>query len=90
MAAPEKATTIVSTKGQIILPKAIRDQLHWDAGTRLLVESTEAGVLLTRAPLFPRTNHEQVMGMLNYQGPPRSLEDMEEAITSEVRRRAGD
>ena len=89
MAAPEKATTVVSTKGQVILPKTIRDQLHWDAGTRLIVEDTGAGVLLTRAPLFPQTTHEQVLGMLAYKGSPKSLEEMEQAIADEVKQRAG-
>jgi AbrB family looped-hinge helix DNA binding protein len=37
MAAPQ-ATTVVSTKGQVILPKAIRDKRHWQAGTRLEVQ----------------------------------------------------
>ena len=39
-------TTTISTKGQLILPKAIRDRLQWDAGTRLAVEHTADGVLL--------------------------------------------
>jgi AbrB family looped-hinge helix DNA binding protein len=90
MAAREKTTTVVSTKGQVILPKTIRDQRHWDAGTRLVVEDTEAGVLLTRAPLFPRTTHEQVLAMVTYKGPPKSLEEMEEGITAEAKRHAGD
>jgi AbrB family looped-hinge helix DNA binding protein len=89
MASRTKTTTMLSTKGQVILPKAIRDQRQWDAGTRLVVENTEAGVLLTQAPLFPQTSHEQVFAMLNYKGPPKSLEDMEEAIAAEVKRRAG-
>jgi len=36
-------TTIVSTKGQVILPKAIRERRRWPAGTRLTVEDTDAG-----------------------------------------------
>jgi len=90
LALPTKTTTMVSTKGQVILPKSIRDQRHWEAGTRLIVEDTEAGVLLTRAPLFPRTSHEQAFGMLAYKGPPKSLEDMEQGIIDEAKRRAGD
>lgn len=90
MAAREKTTTVVSTKGQVILPKAIRDRRQWEAGTPLIVEETEAGVLLTRAPLFPRTSHEQVFGMLSYKGPAKTLEEMEQAITDEVKRRVRD
>jgi AbrB family looped-hinge helix DNA binding protein len=36
MSAVEKPTTVVSTKGQVILPKAIRQRRRWDAGTRLV------------------------------------------------------
>ena len=36
MAAVETLTTTVSTKGQVILPKAIRQRRNWAAGTRLV------------------------------------------------------
>jgi AbrB family looped-hinge helix DNA binding protein len=39
-------TTTVSTTGQVILPKTIRELLHWKLGTRLTVEHTADGVLL--------------------------------------------
>jgi AbrB family looped-hinge helix DNA binding protein len=39
-AAKEILTTVVSTKGQVILPKPLRDHLRWPAGTRLTVEDT--------------------------------------------------
>lgn len=90
MASRTKATTMVSTKGQVILPKSIRDQRHWEAGTRLVVEDTEAGVLLTRAPLFAETSPDQVFGMLSYDGPPRSVEEMDQSILDEAKRRARD
>lgn len=38
MADTDKLTTIVSTKGQVILPSAIRRSRDWKAGTRLTVE----------------------------------------------------
>jgi AbrB family looped-hinge helix DNA binding protein len=81
-------TTTVSTKGQVILPKAIRDLLHWDVGTRLAVEQTADGVLLK--PLtteFAPTRPEDVFGSLHYQGEPKSIEQMDSGITDEVRRR---
>lgn len=90
MAKPEPLTTRVSTKGQVILPKAVRDQRRWSAGTRLVVENVEEGVLLRAAPLFPPTRIEDVIGCLNYKGPPLSLEDMDEAVAREARRRARD
>ena len=53
-------TTTVSTKGQVILPKAIRERRHWAAGTQLIVEETADGVLLRSAPLFAPTRPEDV------------------------------
>jgi AbrB family looped-hinge helix DNA binding protein len=81
------ATTILSTKGQIILPKAIRERRKWAPGTRFLVEETKDGVLLRPAPLFAPTRHEDVAGMLAYDGPPKTIEEMDEAIAAEVERR---
>src|SRR5436309_3010030 len=52
MAAIETLTTTVSTKGQVILPKAVRERRNWGAGTRLVVEDTPEGVLLKAAPVF--------------------------------------
>jgi AbrB family looped-hinge helix DNA binding protein len=80
-------TTIVSTKGQVILPAAVRRRRNWNAGTRLTVEETSEGVLLKSAPLFPATTPEQVFGCLRYRGEPKTLEDMQEGIAAEVGRR---
>ncbi len=81
-------TTIVSTKGQVILPKAIRDQLHWGAGTRLTVEHTAGGVLLK--PLtgaFASTEPKDVFGCLSCKGRPKSIDEMEAGIAMEAKRR---
>jgi AbrB family looped-hinge helix DNA binding protein len=86
----EPLTTVVSTKGQVILPKSIRDRRRWAAGTRLLVEDTADGVVLKPAPLFPPTRVEDVYGILAYGGPAKSLEDMDAAIAAEAKRRARD
>ena len=83
----DKLLTIVSTKGQVILPKAIRRQRHWDVGTRLVVEDTPDGVLLRSAPAFPATKPKDVFKFLAYTGKPKSLEEMEAVITIEVKRR---
>ncbi len=86
----ERATTTVSTKGQVILPKAVRERRRWQAGTRLVVEDTEEGVLLKPAPFFAQTTPRQVFGSLPHRGRPKTLEEMEAAIVQEARRRARD
>jgi AbrB family looped-hinge helix DNA binding protein len=87
MAAVETPMTTVSTKGQVILPKAIRQRRRWEPGTRLIVEETSEGVLLKAAPAFAPTRPEDVAGMLAYRGPPKTLEKMDAAITAEITRR---
>lgn len=87
MPPPAKLTTIVSTKGQVILPKAIRQQRRWEAGTRLIVEETADGVLLKPAPHFPETKPEDVFASLPAPGRPKTLQEMEAGILAEAKRR---
>ncbi|MES0026024.1 MULTISPECIES: AbrB family transcriptional regulator [unclassified Mesorhizobium] len=87
MAATEKLITTVSTKGQVILPSAIRKRRHWGAGTRLQVEDTPDGVLLRPAPAFAPTRPEDVFGVLPHSGRPKTLEEMDAAVLAEARRR---
>jgi AbrB family looped-hinge helix DNA binding protein len=88
MAQAERLTTVMSTKGQIILPKTIRQHRQWSAGTRLTVEETDEGVLLKAAPLFAPTNPDDVFGSLKWDGPPKTIEDMDRAVAAEALRRA--
>jgi len=89
MSKPVSITTM-STKGQIVLPKAVREHRNWAAGVRLTVEETEDGVLLRRAPLFAATRSEEVFGSLSREGPALSVEEMDAAVVAEAARRARD
>ena len=82
-------TTKLSSKGQIILPKTIRDAHAWRAGTEFLVEDTPDGVLLRPRRALPPTHLEDVGGSLKYEGPAKSLDEMEAAIAEELERRRG-
>jgi AbrB family looped-hinge helix DNA binding protein len=44
------ATTTLSSKFQISLPKAIRDELHWQAGQEFVFIPKGKGVLLMPVP----------------------------------------
>lgn len=81
------SSTTVSTKGQVILPKAIRDLRRWPAGTRLVVKDTPEGVLLTQEPVFPPSRMEDVYGMLKYDGPPVSIPETDAAVGEYLRRK---
>lgn len=87
MPAARKPTTTVSTKGQVILPKAIRDRRRWSAGTRLVVEDTAEGVVLKAAPAFAPTRAKDVFRTLPYAGPARSAAEMKAGIAAEAKRR---
>ena len=89
MAASDLLTTTLSTKGQVILPKAVRERRSWISGTRLVVEETPEGVLLRAAPAFPPTTAEDVFGMLRASGPAKTLEEMDAAVLGEAVRRHG-
>ena len=82
-----KTSTVVSTKGQVILPKAIREARHWSPGTRLVVEDRPEGVLLKPEALFPKSKHQDVFGCLKARGPAKSLAEMDAAIAAEAKRR---
>ena len=90
MGVQKRITTVMSTKGQVILPKAIRDLRQWVAGTQLIVENTADGVLLKPATIFPETDLKYVFGALRYSGPALSVAAMDAAIASEAKRRARD
>jgi AbrB family looped-hinge helix DNA binding protein len=80
-------TTKLSTKGQIILPQAIRASRSWGPGTEFAVIETADGILLQPAKRFPETKLEDVAGCLKYKGKPITLEQMDAAIAQEVKRR---
>ena len=87
MSSRQKLTTTVSTKGQVILPKAIRERLRWPAGTELTVEDTIEGVLLKAKPAFTPTRPKDVFCSLPSKGPEKSIADMKAGIAAEAKRR---
>ncbi len=80
-------TTKLSSKGQIILPKSVRDARQWKPGTEFAVETVKEGVLLRPLKPFPPTKLADLYGVLKYDGPPKTVEEMHESIAKEVRRR---
>jgi AbrB family looped-hinge helix DNA binding protein len=87
MTPSKKAATMVSTKGRVILPKAIREAKGWGPGTKLVIEQTRDGVLLRPASLFPPTKPENVFGCLSHHGKQLSDKDIEKALRAAAKRR---
>ncbi len=80
-------TTRLSSKGQIILPKTVRDTHQWTPGTDFLVEDLGYGVLLRPVPRHPPSRLDDVVGSLHIEDPARSLREMDAAIDEELRAR---
>lgn len=76
----------LSTRGQLIIPKALRDRHGWVPGTVLVVEDRVDGVFVRLAKSLPPTELEDLVGSTGYRGPARSLDDMEAAPARGVRR----
>lgn len=87
MAKAASVKTRISTKGQVVLPKEIRDRRGWAAGAELIVEERPDGVLLRRAPKIAPTRVEDVFGSLGPVDRIVSIEEMNEAVLEEARRR---
>lgn len=81
-------TTLLSSKGQVIIPKMLRVARHWGAGTRLEVQDTPEGILLKHiAPTHKtdlKSGLEAIRQRLSYTGPKLSLENMDAAVLEEA------
>jgi AbrB family looped-hinge helix DNA binding protein len=64
-------TVRLSSKGQIVIPKAIRQAQHLAAGSKLFVSCVEGEIRLAPAPAFPKTRVEDGLGMLARKGRRR-------------------
>lgn len=84
------ATARLSSKGQLVLPKSIRDAHHLRAGSELEIEDGGDVILLRpkRKPAGAKTySVDEVAGFIKYHGPPVTLADMDRGIMDEARRR---
>ncbi len=78
-------TTRLSSKGQVIIPKAIRDSHHWENGLEFQVIDTGDGILLKPKTPFAETNLADVAGMLRGKVVPRSDTEIEEVMNKDIR-----
>lgn len=78
--------TKVSSKGQVVIPKSVRNHYQWKPGTVLKIEETEEGVLLTPVS-HGSLAQDQVFGCLKDEVHHRvSIEEMDEAILREAKK----
>ena len=71
------ARSTLTSKGQITLPKEIREQLGLKAGVRFECYVDRDGQVV----LVPLTTKlEDLIGILPYSGPPKTIEEINEDI----------
>ena len=69
----------VTSKGQITIPKEIREKLHLNPGDKLLFEDTEQGEVKISSP---KKSIKELRGILHRPGQkPKTVEEMNEGIT---------
>ena len=71
----------ITAKGQTTLPKAVREALHVQPGDRVryIIQGDEVRIVAVR-PI------NRLFGALTYDGPPVTIEDMDNAIADGARR----
>jgi AbrB family looped-hinge helix DNA binding protein len=74
------ASVKLSSKGQLIIPKSIRDNYHWETGQELNLIDTGNGILLQAKAPFTESKLSDVAGCLQYAGKPKSIDEMNMAI----------
>ncbi|MDV3458672.1 AbrB/MazE/SpoVT family DNA-binding domain-containing protein [Sphingomonas sp. HF-S4] len=75
------AHTRMSDKGQVVVPKSVRDRLGWTAGADLEVIETTSGIYLTRrqtrqAMLTVDQAVEKLRTIYRHSGPPIAVQDL--------------
>jgi AbrB family looped-hinge helix DNA binding protein len=81
--------TKLSSKGQVVLPKPLRDSRNWQPGTEFAIEAAKDGVLLRPLRPFPPTLLKDVAGCLPFRGRPKTVRQMRQAIATRVKERRG-
>lgn len=79
--------TKVSSKGQVVIPKAYRQKLGWEAGMELIVEESQGQLTLKAKPALKKTRSiRDVAGILHRPGmKAHTIEEMDEAISKAIK-----
>lgn len=83
------AQTKLSAKGQVVIPKGVRDRLGLTEGTVLDVIERGSEVVLRRQDgertgKTARDALREIQSFYKYEGPPLSIEDMDRGVREAV------
>jgi AbrB family looped-hinge helix DNA binding protein len=80
-------STKLSTKGQVIIPKAFRTAHRWAPGLELALTDTGDGLLLRPKSPFALTRIENVAGMVKSKVAPKNESQMRVALRKSIRKK---
>ena len=78
-------TTKLSSKGQVIIPKALRNTHRWKAGLELVVVDMGDGILLKPKAPFESTVLADVAGSLKDKVAAKTDEEIQAALRKDAR-----
>jgi AbrB family looped-hinge helix DNA binding protein len=70
------SAVLVSTKGQIVLPAAVRKALGLEPGMRVYIRVEGKGARITAAPTRNTAKLSEIQAILKYSGPRVPVKDM--------------
>ena len=70
------SAVLISTKGQIVLPVAVRKALGLTPGMRVNVKVTGKSAQITPAPSKKTVSLKEIQSLLKYDGPAVAVGDM--------------
>ncbi len=77
--------TTLSSKGQIVIPKELRDRRGLHTGTELEIEEVPEGMLLRLVATPSADAVGGLLGCAGYRGPRKTIAQMEEGIRKGAR-----
>ena len=82
MAIPEPETVKLSSKGQLVIPRAIREALHWETGTELTVIASGNGIMIQPKRKKTGKRMEDLIGFLRENESPIDNEELCKPVDS--------
>ena len=70
------SAVLISTKGQIVLPVAVRKALGLTPGMRVYVKVNGKSAQITPAPVKKSVSLKEIQSLLKYDGPPVAVSAM--------------
>ena len=80
--------TTLSSKGQIVIPRQIRQRHGWRPGVTFTIVDEGDALVLKPATTRRTTSLEEVIGCAGYTGPKKSLADMDAGVMEEAKKQA--